>query len=138
MTEFTVHLSNRPGMLAALATVIARAGVNIDAMAAFGVDEEGIVRIVADDDHAARAALREAGVSFEERSVLKTVVPNKPGGLADLTNDLAKSRVNIEAMYLLHTSADEQLFALAVDNRTQAEQTIGTSENEMPATRRRG
>ena len=130
MTEFTVHLSNRPGMLAALATVIARAGVNIDAMAAFGIDEEGIVRIVADDDVVTRSALQDAGVSFDERTVLKTIVPNKPGGLADITSDLAKARVNIEAMYLLHTTDDEQLFALAVDNRPLAEDALRASRSE--------
>ncbi len=124
MTEFTVWLSNRPGMLAALASLIARAGVNIDAMAAFGIDEEGIVRIVADDADTTRATLRDAGVSFEERVVLTTVVPNKPGNLADLTNELAKCRVNIDAMYLLHTTSEEQVFALAVDRYDEAKQLL--------------
>lgn len=124
MTEFTVWLSNRPGMLAALATLIARAGVNIDAMAAFGVDEEGFVRIVADDAAATRATLRDAGVGFEERDVLITTVPNKPGGLADLTNELAKCRVNIDAMYLLHTTHEDQVFALAVDRMDEAQRVL--------------
>ncbi|MDH3499526.1 MAG: ACT domain-containing protein [Acidimicrobiia bacterium] len=133
MTEFTVHLSNRPGMLAALATLIARAGVNIDAMAAFGIDEEGIVRIVADDAEATRLTLRDAGVSFAERTVLTTHVSNKPGSLADLTNELARCRVNIEAMYLLHTTAEEQVFALAVDNYDRAEDALYGSETTRSA-----
>jgi hypothetical protein len=44
MTEFTVRLANRPGMLATLTEQLASAGINIEALAAFGVDEMGVVR----------------------------------------------------------------------------------------------
>ncbi len=44
MTEFTIQLSNRPGQLAALAKMLADAGVNIEALAAFGVEDLGVVR----------------------------------------------------------------------------------------------
>ena len=50
MTEFTVHLSNQPGMLACLTEKLVEAGVNIEALAAFGVDEIGVVRLMVDAD----------------------------------------------------------------------------------------
>ncbi|HKZ24329.1 MAG TPA: ACT domain-containing protein [Acidimicrobiia bacterium] len=48
MTEFVVRMANRPGMLASLTETLAAAGINIDALAAYGVDDEGIVRLVVD------------------------------------------------------------------------------------------
>ena len=51
MTEFTVHLANRPGQLATLARLLADAGVHIEALAAFANGELGVVRLVADPDY---------------------------------------------------------------------------------------
>ena len=91
MTEFTVHLANRPGQLAALARKLGDAGVNIEALAAFAGGEAGVVRFVADDDIAARQVLRDAGLDFVEHRVIATMVPNQPGALAAMTESLANT-----------------------------------------------
>lgn len=115
MTEFTVSLANRPGMLAALTETLADAGVNIEALAAFGLDEEGHVRVIVDDADTTRRALRTAGLVASERTVLTTLLPHQPGTLAKMTRSLADGGVNIDAMYLLKSSADGLEFAVAVD-----------------------
>lgn len=120
MTEFTVHMANRPGQLAALARKLGDAGVNIEALAAFASGEVGVVRFVADDDTAARQALSDAGLDFVEHRVIATMVPNKPGALASLTESLAHTGINIDAMYLLHTNGELQQFALAVNDPDSA------------------
>lgn len=116
MTEFTVHLANRPGMLAMLAEQIASAGVNIEALAAYGVGEEGRVHLMAGDAAAVRSVLRRAGLSFNEREVLVTTLSRRPGSLAAMARSLADSGVNIEALYLLRCSAEGLEFAVAVDD----------------------
>ena len=121
MTEFTVHLANRPGMLAALTERIAEAGVHIEALAAFGLDELGVVHIVVTDAATARRVLTRAGMAFEERDVLTTVLRPGPAAVAELAHDLAAAGVNIEAMYLLRTNGDSSEFAIAVDKPRVAE-----------------
>lgn len=116
MTEFTVHLANRPGMLAMLAEQIASAGVNIEALAAYGVGEEGRVHLMAGDAAAVRSVLRRAGLSFNEREVLVTTLSRRPGSLAAMARSLADSGVNIEALYLLRCSAEGLEFAVVVDD----------------------
>jgi len=116
MTEFTVHLANRPGMLAMLAEQIASAGVNIEALAAYGVGEEGRVHLMAGDAAAVRSVLRRAGLSFNEREVLLTTLSPRPGSLAAMARSLADAGVNIEALYLLRCSAEGLEFAVAVDD----------------------
>jgi len=116
MTEFTVHLANRPGMLAMLAEQIASAGVNIEALAAYGVGEEGRVHLMAGDAAAVRSVLRRAGLSFNEREVLLTTLSRRPGSLAAMARSLADAGVNIEALYLLRCSAEGLEFAIAVDD----------------------
>ena len=115
MTEFVVHLANRPGMLATLTEALAEAGVAVEGMSAYGFDEDGIVRLVVTDAPGARRALSTAGLRAEEHPVLTTTVHHHAGGLAELTRSLADAGVNIEAMYLLRTREGEIDLALAVD-----------------------
>jgi len=116
MKEFSVRLANRPGMLAALAETLARAEVNIDALAAFGFDDEGIVRLILEDADRARRALAEAGLAVTEREVLTTVLEDRPGSLARMTRQLANAGVNIDAVYLLRTNSLGMEFAVAVSD----------------------
>lgn len=125
MTEFTVHLANRPGMLAALTEQLASAGVNIEALAAFGFDEEGIVRLMVDDDVTTRSVLRKAGMAFEERAIQVTTLPHRPGALATLARNLADAGVNIDAVYLLRSSSEGLEFAIGVDDPDLAKGRLG-------------
>ncbi len=120
MTEFTVHLSNRPGQFAALVGKLATAGVHIEALALFSHGDEGMARLMANDDDVARRVLTEAGVRFEEQRVIETVIKDEPEALAEITKKLADSGVNIEAMYLLHANGDSLHFAVAVDDHAIA------------------
>ena len=112
MTEFTVQLANRPGMLAALTERIAQAGVRIEALAAFGIGEIGIVHIVAEDAPTVRGILSRAGMTFEERTILTTHLPPGPAAVSTMAHRLADAGVNIEAMYLLRTKPDGVEFAV--------------------------
>jgi hypothetical protein len=115
MTEFIVRLVNRPGMLATLTERLTEAGVHIEAVAAFGLGDEGVVHLIVPDAATARAVIQESGMSFEERSVLTTTLPHDPGSLAAMARRLADSGINIEALYLLRSSAAGLEFAIAVD-----------------------
>jgi hypothetical protein len=125
MTEFTVHMVNRPGQLAALADRLSEAGIHIEALAAFSLGDESMVRLMANDVDTTRRVLTEAGVRFEEQRVVETVIKDSPDALASMTRRLADSGVNIEAMYLLHANGDSLHFALAVDDHESAIQVAG-------------
>ena len=120
MTEFTVHLANRPGMLATLTEQISSSGVNIEALAAFGIGEIGVVRLMVDDAVTTRSVLRRAGMSFEERIVAVTTLPHRPGALAAMARNLADAGINIDAVYLLRCSAEGMEFAIGVDDPDRA------------------
>ena len=120
MIEFSVKVSNRPGQLATLSREMATAGVNIEALAAITLGDEGFVKLVVDNEVAARRVLNDAGMSFEERRVISAVLHDEPGVLADMAEALSNTGVNIEAMYLLHSSAEGLHFAVAVDDHESA------------------
>lgn len=120
MIEFSVKVSNRPGQLATLSREMATAGVNIEALAAITLGNEGFVKLVVDNEVTARRVLNDAGMSFEERRVISAVLHDEPGVLADMAEALSNTGVNIEAMYLLHSSAEGLHFAVAVDDHETA------------------
>ncbi|HEY5890410.1 MAG TPA: ACT domain-containing protein [Acidimicrobiia bacterium] len=115
MTEFVVRMENRPGRLASLAEALAAFGVNVEALAAYGHDGDGSVRLIVDDAPTTRRVLDEAALHFEENTVLTVLLPHKPGELASMTRLLADAGVNIEALYVLRSNADGIELALAVD-----------------------
>lgn len=120
MIEFSVNMVNRPGQLATLARELGTAGVNIEALAAFSTGPEAYVKLLVDDDDTARIVLNNAGVAFDERRVVSATMHDQPGALAQMTEALAATGVNIEAMYLLSASPDGLRFALAVDDPAKA------------------
>ena len=124
MTEFVVRVANRPGRLAALAEAVAAAGVNIDSLAAFSLDDIAVVRMIVDDPATLQRVLDENGIPFEEHTVLTTILPNQPAVLASMSRRLAASKVNIDAMYMFHTDKDGLHFAVSVDDPDQAEVTL--------------
>ena len=115
MTEFTVRLANRPGMLATLTEQLAEAGINIEALAAYSADGEGVVHLMVDNETAARHIFQNDDIDWEERRVLTATLPHRPGAVAAMARQIADSGANIEAMYLLGSSADGLHFAIAVD-----------------------
>ncbi|MFP5331513.1 MAG: ACT domain-containing protein [Acidimicrobiia bacterium] len=116
MTEFVVRLDNRPGSLARLTELLAAAGVNIDALAAWGSNGDGVVRLIVDQPDACARTLDDAGLAFEQRTVLSALLPDRPGELARITRVLAEADINIEAIFILGTHADGLELAIAVDD----------------------
>ncbi len=120
MTEFIVDMENRPGRLATLAEALAAFDVNIEALAAYGHDGDGTVRLITSDAPTTRRVLDEAALNFEEHTVLAVSLPHRPGELAGLTRSLADAGVNIDALYVLRASSDGIDLAISVDQPESA------------------
>lgn len=116
MIEFVVRLDNHPGALSALTDVLGDAGINIEAMSAWGANGNGVVRLITDNETTTRHVLAEAGLVNTEHRVLTTLVTDEPGTLARVTRQLGDAGVNIEALYVLRSSPDGVELAIAVDD----------------------
>jgi len=121
MTEFVVRLANRPGSLARIAEILADEGINIEALAGWGLDGEGVVRLIVSDADRARTVLKDADLSFEERRILETSLSNRPGELARVCRQLANAGVNIDALYILRSGPSGVELAFSVDDPDEAE-----------------
>ena len=99
-TQLAVFLSNRPGALARVCDALAKADINIHALATSDTVDHSVVRMVVSDPTKALMLLGEAGVLALENDVLMIESGNEPGTLAKITGRLAKADVNIEYAYM--------------------------------------
>ena len=99
-TQLAVFLANRPGALARVCEALAKAEINIHALATSDTVDHSVVHMVVSDPTKALMLLGEAGVLALESDVLVIETANKPGVLAKIAERLAESEVNIEYVYL--------------------------------------
>jgi hypothetical protein len=99
-TQLAVFLVNRPGALARVCDELAKANINIHALATSDTIDHSVVRMVVSDPTKALMLLGEAGVLAIESDVLMIETENKPGVLAKMAERLANTKVNIEYAYL--------------------------------------
>jgi hypothetical protein len=99
-TQLAVFLANRPGALARVCEALAKAEININALATSDTVDHTVVRMVLSDPTKALMLLGEAGVLALETEVLVIETANQPGVLAKIAERLAEAQINIEYTYL--------------------------------------
>jgi hypothetical protein len=112
MRDFSIPLTHRPGELGRVASALAKKSVNIKSVAAMSLGNQATVRIIADDVDAARSALKEANIPFEESELATVLLENQAGELADVADKLNNAGLNLQAVYVI--GLDGNLVELAI------------------------
>lgn len=99
VTQFSVFLVNKPGVLAQVCDELARAKVNISALTMSDSMEHGVLRLVTEDVDKTREVLKALNVPMQETDVLVAALPNRTGAMADVCDTLARSHINIAYAY---------------------------------------
>jgi len=99
VTQFSVFLVNKPGILAQVARRLAQTKINVVAMTMMDSSEHGVLRLVAGEPDKTRAALAELNLPTTETDVLVVEMANRPGALADVCSRLAEAHINISYAY---------------------------------------
>ena len=97
--QFSIFLINKPGVLAGVTSALAKARINIVALALMDSGEHGTLRIVCDDVAKTRTILGKAHDRWTESEVLVLELQNSPGAFARVSEALAASHVNITYAY---------------------------------------
>jgi hypothetical protein len=124
MRDFAIHLTHRPGELARVASALSRHGVNIKSLAGLAVDGQVMVRVIADDVEAARAALEGNGIRYEEGEVISVLLENQAGELAALSAKLSDAGVNMLGIYVTGASGNLVELAVVCDNPKKAKKLL--------------
>ncbi|OPX25254.1 MAG: hypothetical protein B1H04_00280 [Planctomycetales bacterium 4484_123] len=99
MTQFSIFLVNKPGVLAQVMAALAKQKVNVIALTLMDSSEHGVLRVVCEDADAARSALAGSHDRFTETEVLALELTNEPGDFARAAEKLAAAHINITYAY---------------------------------------
>ena len=99
MTQFSIFLVNKPGVLAQVMSALAREKVNVTALTLMDSSEHGVLRLVCEEPDRARAALARSHDRFTETEVLALELTNEPGAFAHAAEKLAAAHININYAY---------------------------------------
>ncbi|MBQ9009714.1 MAG: amino acid-binding protein [Clostridia bacterium] len=125
--QLSVFLENKPGQLAGIMRTLAAAGVNIVTLSLANAPEFGIVRMIADDHVKGADALAKAGFAVRETEVVAVTVPDRPGGMAELTAKLDKAGVDIEYSYAYSLGhAEKAVLVFKFDDNAKAEAALAS------------
>ena len=100
LTQFSVFLVNKPGVLAQLTTALAKEKINLIAVTLVDSQEHGVLRLVPENATGARSVLQRLNLPMTETDVLCVDLPNHPGALADVATMLGSAHININYAYV--------------------------------------
>ena len=121
-TQLAVFLSNRPGALARVCDALAKADINIHALATSDTIDHSVVRMVVSDPTKALMLLGESGVLALENDVLMIESANSPGTLARIAERLSKANVNIEYAYMAASPKSDKAIMIIRPNDVEKAQ----------------
>ena len=98
ITQLSIFLENKPGMLHEVVKRLSEAGINIRAMTIAEVRDFGILRIIVSDVEKAKEVLQDDHI-ITTTEVVSAIMEDKTGALYDILQALEAANVNIEYMY---------------------------------------
>jgi hypothetical protein len=124
MRDLVINVTDRPGEIARVANALARGDVNMKSIAGIGFSKQGVIRVIPDDIEAARTALNESNIRFDESELVTALLENKAGELAGIAGKLANAGLNVHAVYVIGLEGDLVELAFAVDDAKKAKKAL--------------
>ncbi len=104
-TQLIITVNNRVGTLAEVAGVVSSSGINLLAICAYAVSNEGVIMFVTENNKEARRLLQAQGYTVREEEVIVLTLDNKPGALQAVTRVVADEGIDLN---LIYGSADKK------------------------------
>jgi len=99
MKQLSFSLPNRIGLLSELSSFLTAAKINIEAICAYGMGDEGYFMIVTDNNSKAKKVISQMGAEVKVEDVLAAEVPNKVGQLREVAKKISDAGVDIHYVY---------------------------------------
>ena len=118
MMEISMELPDVPGSLAKVTEALAEANINIETICAIGRVAPNVA-LVTKQVPQAKAVLDKLGINYSVSELLKMVLPDEPGVLAQFSRRLADAGGETELVF-------------SVDDPVKARETLNIHESVPP------
>jgi len=135
VTQFSVFLANKPGILTQVCDALAGEKVNLVALTLMDSVEHGVFRLVPGNAQKARTVLKSLNLPMTETEVLRAEMPNRPGALADVCSRMNGQHIRIKYAYVTSGATGGRTTGIfKVDNMKRA---LKLTNSRQPGRRER-
>ena len=99
INQISVFMENKKGRLSSLTRILAENKIDLVALSIADTADYGIMRAIVNRTEEAERVLRQAGFMVSTTKVLGVVVPDSPGGLADVLDIFTQGDISVEYLY---------------------------------------
>jgi len=115
--QISIFLENKAGRLAEVTGILSEAGINIRALSLADTSDFGVLRLIVNDNQAAKKALKDSGFTVGKTDVVAVEVEDRPGGLHRILDLLYNANINVEYMYAyVQQSGDNAVMIFRFDD----------------------
>jgi hypothetical protein len=119
--QISVFIDNRPASLSKMARQLADNSINLRALSLAETRDFGTTRIIVADVDTCARVLKDAAYHFIETDVLAVEVADRPGGMAEVLECIAKEHISVEYVYaMIEKREGMAVIILRVDNPGKA------------------
>tara|TARA_Y100000588_G_C14182670_1_gene894369 strand:+ start:432 stop:827 length:396 start_codon:yes stop_codon:yes gene_type:complete len=131
MMEISMELVDQPGSLAIVAEALAEANINIETICAIGKVAPNVA-LVTEQIPQTKAVLDKLGVKYTVAELIKVVMPDEPGVLAQFSRRLSDAGVNLNSIYILSKYRGDTEVVFSADDIEKARQALNLHESVPP------
>lgn len=124
-TQIGFSLPNRVGLITEVAETLAAARVNIEAICAYEMDEDGYFMMVTNNAAKAKKALSGLTQKVITNDVFYVEVPNRPGQLAAVSRKLSEAGIDVWYIYASPGKSRTAVLVFKTDNDRKAIEALG-------------
>ena len=112
MKQLTVLTPNKPGVLAAITSILAERGVNLDAFDIQALNKTAVISLTVDQYDVAIHALKDHGYKAITEDSLVIKLEDKPGALATVAMRLKDAGIDLRSMHILRRDSGATVVSL--------------------------
>ena len=99
LKQLSFTLPDKIGLLAEVTAFITAAKINIEAICAYGMGDEGYFMIITDNNTKAKKVIANMGAEVQTDDVIAVEVPNKMGQLQQVAKKISDAGIDISYIF---------------------------------------
>ena len=123
--QITVFVENKQGALVSITNKLAENDINIRALSIAETEEFGILRLIVNDEEAAKKTLTNAGYLIKVTNVVGVKISDEPGKLNEALTVIDRVGINMEYLYAFMLRTEKYAYVvLRVEDNEAAESAL--------------
>ena len=120
--QITVFVENKKGTVVSVTDTLAKNNINLRALSIAETETFGILRMIVNDENAAKKVLTESGHLIKVIDVIGVKIGDQPGKLTEALRVLGEANINVEYLYAFMSRTEKHAYVvLRVEDNTTAE-----------------